>query len=394
MNLKTAVGLSIALLILIIAIVSILSLPATVLTVIGASIASIVLAGLIGLLFWLYLMARVRYDIAKINAKAATYKEIKDGFGMVHLLNLKTDIIENLSAFPGTHHNGKWEEPHPAAAAAWFALVGKARADSPVALLPAPQPASEQQLDLLPLLDNAERVLVKGASDAGKTTLLQHIASRSQGVVILDPHNKPGQWPDGTRIIGNGYNFAEVNSFMAWFKAEIEKRYKQRAANDESYPPLTIIIDEFMTIREECEETRQVLSKAIRECRKIKIRLFIGSHSELVKPLGLEGAGDVRDGLLIVRLDIDQLTRQRSATVDYGRGERACYFPPFGNPIQSLQVVPDLVLSPSVHTRETKIITLIQAGATDKEIAQEIFGKSYLSGDNFYKVKTLREQYS
>ena len=57
-------------------------------------------------------------------------------------------------------------------------------------------------------------------------------------------------------------------------------------------------------------------------------------------------------------------------------------------------LLPDLILQPSVNNRETKIIALIQAGATDKEIAQEIFEKSYLSGDNFYKVKELRDKFS
>lgn len=42
--------------------------------------------------------------------------------------------------------------------------------------------------------------------------------------------------------------------------------------------------------------------------------------------------------------------------------------------------------------RETQIIGLIQAGASNQEIAQQIFDKVNLSGDNFYLVKDLRRR--
>jgi hypothetical protein len=40
-----------------------------------------------------------------------------------------------------------------------------------------------------------------------------------------------------------------------------------------------------------------------------------------------------------------------------------------------------------------KIVAMIQAGATDKEIARAVYDKPNLSGDNFYRVKALREDY-
>lgn len=243
--------------------------------------------------------------------------------------------------------------------------------------LPAPS------IDLLPFLDRAERVLVKGASDAGKTTLLQHIASRSSGVIVVDPHNKPGQWPEHCRIIGDGYNFNEVAGFLAWFVAEIETRYKRRAVGDENYDALTVIVDEFITIREECDDTKRALSKAIRECRKIKIRLFVGSHSELVEPLGLKGASDLRDGLLIVRLDYDQITHERAATVDYGRGERACQFPPHSGHVQSGTpvVIPDLVIPPVAANSEAEkdalFVRLVNDGTTKSDACWQVYKKSF-----------------
>ena len=339
------------------------------------------------------LEARARQ--AEYEAESKRYVSYQDGFGMIHLLNLATDIIENLSAFPGTHHNGTWAEPHPAAAAAWHALVGRSKSESPANLLPA---TTSQMIDLLPLLDRAERVLIKGASDAGKTTLEQHIATRSTNVIIVDPHYKPGLWPTSAKIVGAGRNFVEVSAFFEWLIAQLDLRYKQRATGNEDWIHYTIIIDEFMSINEECDKAGKILSAMIRESRKVGFRLFVGSHSELVEPLGLKGAGDVRDGLLIIRLDYNQITGERDATIDYGRGKRPCSFPPFYMPVSSGDapelVIPDLVLSSQVSSREAKIIELIQAGADDRQIAREVFGKASLGGNNFYLVKELREKFT
>lgn len=249
-------------------------------------------------------------------------------------------------------------------------------------------------LDLLILLDRAERVLIKGASDAGKTELLRHVAQRSGGTFVIDPHFTPGVWPvTDNHIIGAGRNYPAIDEFLSRLMVELNNRYRRRAVGDTNFKPITLIVDEFQSIREECDQAGKILSTLIRESRKVGCRLFIGSHSELVKSLGLDGQGDIREGLLIVRLGFDQITRQRTCRVDDGNGERDCYFPPFGQHQATVQRTPDLVLSPAVTAKETKIIEMIQAGAADKEIAQEVFGKAYLSGDNFYKVKLLREQY-
>src|SRR3990172_2598565 len=62
-----------------------------------------------GIYIWLgvehALIRQATRQKAQAEARAARYVSHQDGFGMVHLHSLDTDIIENLSAFPGTHHN-------------------------------------------------------------------------------------------------------------------------------------------------------------------------------------------------------------------------------------------------------------------------------------------------
>lgn len=242
-------------------------------------------------------------------------------------------------------------------------------------------------VDLLAQLDRAERVLVKGASDAGKTTLLQHVASRSSGVFIIDPHFAPGIWPvKDNRVIGAARNYPAIDTFLLQLLEEVNSRYARRAKGEMNFGQITLIIDEFQSIRAECDQAGKILSTLIRESRKVGFRLFIGSHSELVKPLGLEGQGDIRDGLLIVRLEIDQITKQRKVTMDAGHGEQDCYFPPFGQPAQlpAPAAMPDLVIRPTKE--EQHLIELIQVGITSrKQLSESVWGKGKFG--KFYNEK-------
>ncbi len=338
------------------------------------------------------LTKKAQRQIDQYRVKAAKYIDYQDGFGMKHLLNLDTNTVENLSTFPGSHHNGQYADPPPAAAAAWYALVGKVRAESPVNLLPATT-QQESAPELLPLLDRAERVLIKGASDAGKTTLIQHTAIRATDeVIIVDPHYKPGIWPQ-CKVIGAGRNFTEITKFLQWLEIELDKRYKSRMAGNENWTRYTVIIDEYMSVAVECDNARRVLSAMIRESRKVGFRLFICSHSELLKPLGLDGQGDVRDGLLIVRLYYSQLRQERRATIDDGDGEVPCTFPPYygaGSTELVTLDMPNLVIQ--LSEQESKVAQMLANGSSRSAIAKELFG--HAGGNQLAQVDKIIDRIS
>lgn len=260
-------------------------------------------------------------------------------------------------------------------------------ASGPMAQLMPPQVQ-----ELLPLLDRAERVLIKGASDAGKTELLRHIVQRSNGVLVIDPHFAPGIWPvANSRVIGKARDYPAIDNFLHKLLAELNNRYQRRAAGETNFQQVTVIVDEFQSVREECKDAGRILSTLIRESRKVGFRLFIGSHSELVKPLGLEGQGDIRDGLLIVRLTIDQITKRRVCTVDFGNGEQECWFPPFQS-METEIVLPDLVIRPTKE--EQHLLNLIQAGITSqKQLSESVWGKGKYG--KFYndKISTILRKY-
>lgn len=333
---------------------------------------------LFGLNSWQqFRILKAKAKLEEYRTESARYNIHQDGFGMLHLHDLKTNILENLSANPTTHHNGTWVKPDPVQAQAWFALVGKRRDDSPVPLLTQGEPVKNIP-ELLPLLDKAERVLVKGPSDSGKTTLFKNIANRSENVIVVDPHYAPGIWPSHCKIIGKGRNHNEITAFLNWLSSELDKRYKLRAEGKEDYKPLTVIIDEWMSVSNKCANATQVITEMITESRKSKIRLFIGSHSDQVEALGIRGQGKLREGLLIVRLEYDQVTKERSSTFDYGKGERPCLVPSDALILNSKEIefelkIPDMIIMPDKI--ETEVVELFKNGMSPTRIAIEKFGQ-------------------
>lgn len=242
-------------------------------------------------------------------------------------------------------------------------------------------------VDLLAILDDSERVLFEGPPDAGKTTLCLHVASRSQNVIIVDPHNEPGKWPGNAKIIGGGRNFVQIQKFVDWMIEELDRRAKMADSGNKEFTPITIIIDELPTLILNCgKEVSRSLAMMIIESRKFKFRIFIGAQSKLLKLLGLEGMGDVRKGLVMVHLGYDQITKQRVSKVDVGNGEQACYFPPFGQPAQLPEpaAMPDLVIRPTKE--EQHLIELIQVGITSrKQLSESVWGKGKFG--KFYNEK-------
>lgn len=278
------------------------------------------------------LTAREQRLMVQIQRKASGIIQIQDGVGQLFVHEIGTHIFRNLTTNPSNYINGHKEEPTQAEMmmqALFFQAIGKGHTAQPgnaVAMLPA---SVEAAPELLPILDKAQRVLIKAASNTGKTTLLKHIADRRPGaVLVLDSQSYPGKWPERCRVVGTGSDHAAISVALDGLIELMVKRYKeigQGLVREGEHPRLTIIIDEWMAIVSECSNASDVIRRLLTESRKAAFSVFIGSHSERVKALGLDGQGDLRDGFLIVRIELEN--GQRIATYDYGRGERPCALP-------------------------------------------------------------------
>ena len=71
---------------------------------------------------------------------------------------------------------------------------------------------------------------------------------------------------------------------------------------EEAHPHLTIIIDEWRAIVKNAANASNTITALLTESRKAAFSVFVGTHSERVKALGIEGEGDLKDGFVMVRL--------------------------------------------------------------------------------------------
>lgn len=303
---------------------------------------------------------------------------VQDGIGQSFLIRAKDDIVA-LTTNPGFFINGKATEPTQAELmmqALFFQAIGKGHVNQAQQTSPLMLPAPESVPDLLPILDKAQRVLIKAASNGGKTTLLQHIADRRQGsVIVLDSQSYPDKWPAKCKVIGTGSNHAAISVALDNLITLMVTRYREIGeglVREGEHPKLTIIIDEWMAIVSECANASDVIRRLLTESRKAAFSVFIGSHSERVKALGLDGRGDLRDGFLIVR--VEETQGQFIATYDYGRGERPCNLPGEYQKAQPEQVFEiEAIAEPVASDEESQVLDLIDRGKSHRAIGQEVW---------------------
>lgn len=305
------------------------------------------------------------------------YDIVTDGLGQAFLIRSKNDIVA-LTTNPKTHINGKAESPEQwelMLQALFFQAIGKGHANqspnTPLLL-----PTVESIPDLLPILDKAQRVLIKAASNGGKTTLLQHIADRRHGsVIVLDSQSYPDKWPDKCKVVGTGSDHAAISVALDNLIELMVKRYREIGeglVREGEHPKLTIIIDEWMAIVSECPNAPDVIRRLLTESRKAAFSVFIGSHSERVKALGLDGRGDLRDGFLIIR--VEETQGQFVATYDYGRGERPCQLPGEYRPVQQEQVFEiEAITEPVASDEEQRVLNLLDENKSYRVITEKIW---------------------
>lgn len=275
------------------------------------------------------------------------------------------------------YSNGRYTVPSPTETEAWQWLnAPKSAPASPKQML---LPPVAPQADLLPALDSVQRCLIVGATDAGKTTLLQHIITRrlqSSKVVVIDPHAWPDKWP-GCRVVGTGRDYDEIDRALAALVQIMTKRYDEIGRGqvvEGQHPRLTILIDEWRAIVFNLgKPAGEAIKSLLTESRKAAFSVFIATHSDRAKPLGLEGEYDLKDGFAVVRLTI--ANGQRQATLDTGSGETPATLPgPLLAGRPQLLTGDYINLDSEPTPTEADILRLHQQGKSISAIAQELFG--------------------
>jgi hypothetical protein len=146
------------------------------------------------------------------------------------------------------------------------------------------------------LVLQAPNVIVAGAPGTGKTTVawsFMHAFAQRGTLCCIDPHGLINAWPWEPH--GSGRDYAAVAATLAALTDEMTARYQTRGP----HPPLTVLIDEVPSITLHSKRAWEThYPQLVFEGRKVGITTFILAQSTLVKPLGLDGKGDLRTSLL------------------------------------------------------------------------------------------------
>lgn len=269
---------------------------------------------------------------------------------------------------------------------------------------------AQQPIDILAALQHTPRGLIVGASDAGKSTVLRWLseqASRQGNVVVIDPHSAPNKWPGGCTVIGAGSRHDLIEQALNALVNLMIERYRQIGRGEVQecgHPQVTIIVDEWMAIAEQCSNAKAILVRLLTESRKAAFAVYIGSHSERVRSLGLDGRGDLRQGFEIYHLEIDQRTGNRRAWLEVDGDETPLTLPgayvPGSvaraddlQPLKALDVPPDTLLAPEPGSVEERVCQMKEAGASMRQITHAMFGEDK-HGDYWnQKVYVILDRY-
>jgi hypothetical protein len=142
------------------------------------------------------------------------------------------------------------------------------------------------------VVGDVHHLLIVGETQEGKSTTARALLidrARTDSIVVIDPHAKLNGW--GVPTIGDGRDFAAVDAALVALEAEMSRRY---TPGEDIGAPLTIFIDEYPAIADECRHAKQAFLRLAREGAKVHMRLVVLTQDANVETLGIRGQGAAR----------------------------------------------------------------------------------------------------
>ncbi len=323
------------------------------------------------------------------EAKSAKYREYKDGFGMLHLLNLDTDIVENLSVNPTSHHNGTWQEPPKTAMMAWFALVSR---DKQINQQVVQQlPAQVESLDLLTIFTQpTQSYAIVAGQQVGKTFQARRIAqywiSTGCKPIIIGPKWDKGEW-EGCTLFGGEYNLQQVNRGMQIVKRLAEDRHSNKNLSHKEHPLQPVFFDDWTAIAAELPEAEEFILKATTLFASVNIILYFMIHLDTANAWGVHKIGAALKNNFVKLLIYPGY--DEAGLIDRSRN-RGYIIRPSETIKDKMQVslfsgtgsqllLPDLVIQPQKNNDDL-FVQLVTSGKSRNEASLEAYGRRY-AGD-------------
>lgn len=151
--------------------------------------------------------------------------------------------------------------------------------------------------------DRVPHLAVIGPSGSGKTTLATAVLHDRRGQVVVLTAKEGDHW-GGLPYVGidEDATYTTANTMFAALDAEIKRRLVETKRQRMTSDWLTIVVDDFSTLKNECALAPDVVKLVARLGRSLRVRLVMLSDSALVKAIGLEGEGETRSNFAFIRL--------------------------------------------------------------------------------------------
>lgn len=250
---------------------------------------------------------------------------------------------------------------------------------------------------ILPVLVQAQRVLLAGASNSGKSNLVKHIIlerSRYSNIVIIDPHS-PSELL-GCDVIGAGRDYAQIESALHSLVLLMSERYddvKNHRAKYFEHDHISVFVDEFTSIKREVENAGEILTTLLTESRKVNISLCVLVHA-LTKDV-IDLGPQIRASSLQVELQGGQHHNdQRRAYVlpsngSHRREDKTEYSLP--GVFNDAQIPHDAVVLSLPDPMALEAQMMHTQGFSDTAIAKAVYNVKKPSGRQIKAVRKLRQ---
>ncbi len=189
----------------------------------------------------------------------------------------------------------------------------------------------------------AGRFIVYGGMDGGKTTLAKHTISyaadqitRDGGqIFVIDPHAPQTVWSDHVSVIGGGLDYDSIANFLDWLIVEVKRRYEAGCGDDQQPLPapfkkIFIICEEWSgiiaSLQVEKRWTTLHNKMLYQDARKAGIGYFLVTHEYTVNSLGLQGMGNLLNGVeYFITLQKDPIRNVHQAKIGTSFKDKAPY---------------------------------------------------------------------
>lgn len=211
-------------------------------------------------------------------------------------------------------------------------------------------------------------LFVLGDTGSGKTCLVQWLLAnhypKDSEVLVLDPHDRKGQWGHHPTI-GRGRNFPAIELALEKLVAEMDRRY---SSGDYNHQAQIVVIEEMPAIAANCKTATASIACLTLEARKVGIFLIVLSQGWEVDSIGIKGKGSIRKSFLFISLGEFALDKAKQLDTGLLQQLKDCDRPCLVG--DELAIIPNFAASPPADIRSSLDRLLERTAIEPTPIAQ------------------------